>query len=120
MRRLLAIRGAIQVAANDPESILSATGRLLTEVGRRNELRGEDYVSIVFTATPDLNAAFPAAAARRLGMDSVALMCAAELDVPGAPPRIVRLLAHVMGEAARHVYLDGAEVLRLDLAETAT
>jgi len=83
-------------------------------------LSSDDIVSILFTLTSDLTATFPAVAARRLGLVTVPLMCASEVDVPGALPRVVRLLAHVETDLPRaeirHVYLDGAEVLRPDLA----
>jgi chorismate mutase len=115
-----AIRGAIQIGTDDADVIVERTARLLGEVIKHNGLSDEDIVSIMFTATPDLTAAFPAAAARRLGLVSVPLMCAAEIAVPGALPRVVRLLAHVRTgrprSAIRHVYLDGAEALRPDLA----
>jgi chorismate mutase len=114
-----AIRGAVQVEANDADAIVEATARLLSEVRERNALSGDDIVSILFTATSDLTAAFPAAAARRLGLVSVPLMCATEMDVPDSLPRVVRLLAHVatsrLRPAIRHVYLDGAQMLRPDL-----
>ena len=115
-----AVRGAIQVPANDADEILDGTERLLNEVLSANGLNPDDIVSILFTLTSDLTAAFPAVAARRLGLVNVPLMCASEVDVPGALPRVVRLLAHVETElpraSIRHVYLDGAEVLRPDLA----
>jgi chorismate mutase len=115
-----AIRGAIQVPANEADAIIDGTSRLLTEVLSANGLEPDDIVSILFTLTSDLTAAFPAVAARRLGLLFVPLMCASEVDVPGALPRVVRLLAHVETSRPRteirHIYLDGAEVLRPDLA----
>ena len=115
-----AIRGAIQVEANEADLIIDGTARLLTAVLTGNALRHDDIVSMLFTLTPDLTAAFPAVAARRLGLVAVPLMCASEVDVPGSLPRVVRLLAHVDTDLpraeVRHVYLDGAEVLRPDLA----
>ncbi len=114
-----AIRGAIQVSANDSEAIIDGTTLLLTEVLSANSVSPDDIVSILFTLTSDLTAAFPAAAARALGLVSVPLMCASEVDVPGALPRVVRLLAHVETDRPRteirHIYLGGAEVLRPDL-----
>jgi len=116
-----AIRGAVQVEANESAAILEGTSELVTEVMRRNQLTTADVISVVFTATPDLNAEFPALAARKLGFQDVPLLCAAEIDVPGAMPRVVRLLMHVDTPAPRsavqHVYLRGAAALRLDIAQ---
>jgi chorismate mutase len=116
---VLAIRGATQVGANDSAEILAATGELVAEVLLRNGLSPREVISVLFTTTPDLTAAFPATAARRAGFQDVPLMCATEIAVPGAPERIVRLMAHVDVErprsAVRHVYLRGAAVLRADL-----
>lgn len=115
-----AVRGAIQVDRDDPADILAGTRELLTEILRRNELIPAELISIVFTLTPDLTSAFPARAARDLGLTEVPLLCATEVDVPGALPRVVRLLAHVESDrpraAVRHVYLRGATRLRPDLA----
>jgi len=116
-----AIRGAIQAAANDRESILDGTTELVTEVITRNDLTTDDVISVIFTATRDLDAEFPALAARKIGFHEVPLLCTTEIDVPGALPRVVRLLMHV--ETARprselhHVYLRGATALRLDIAQ---
>lgn len=116
-----AIRGAIQVEANEREAVLDGASELVTEVLKRNEVDPEDLISILFTATPDLTAEFPAYAARQLGLTDVPLMCASEIDVPGALPRTLRLLAHVETERARseirHVYLRGAAALRTDLPQ---
>ena len=114
--KLTALRGAITVEDNDAEAILGATEELVHEVLERNGLRHEDLVSCIFTCTEDLNAAFPAEAARRLGLASVPLLCAREIDVPGALPRVIRLMVHcyVEGEP-QHVYLREAEALRRDL-----
>jgi chorismate mutase len=99
--------------------VLDATTELITEVLERNALTQEDLVSIVFTATPDLVSEFPAYAARQLGFVDVPLMCATEISVAGAMPRVIRLLAHVETDRARadvkHVYLRGAAALRRDL-----
>jgi chorismate mutase len=115
------VRGAIQVDRNDRDEILEATTELVQEVLRRNDLAGDDLISILFTATPDLTAEFPAYAARALGLTDVPLMCATELSVPGAMPRVLRLLAHVdTGRSRaqlRHVYLRGAAALRTDLPQ---
>lgn len=116
-----AIRGATQVEADDREQILGATAELVGEVMARNGMTTDDVISIVFTATPDLNAEFPALAARKLGFDEVPLLCATEIDVPHALPRVIRLLAHVETDRPRaelhHVYLRGAVRLRLDIAQ---
>src|SRR5689334_22166170 len=114
-----ALRGAIQVDADTRQHILEATTELLTTVLGRNELTAEDLISVVFTATPDLRAEFPAYAARQMGMTDVPLLCTTEIDVPGAMPRVLRLLAHVDTQRSRadlrHVYLRGAAQLRTDL-----
>ncbi|HEY8779045.1 MAG TPA: chorismate mutase, partial [Solirubrobacterales bacterium] len=81
--RLFALRGAIQVEANESEAIRSATAELLGELISRNGLDPERMVSCLFTCTDDLDAEFPAVAARELGLDSVPLLCAREIDVPG-------------------------------------
>ncbi len=117
---VLAVRGAVQVERDDAAEILAATRELLTEVPRRNGFAAADLISIVFTLTPDLTSCFPAAAARDLGLVDVPLLCATEVAVPGALPRVVRLLAHVASDRPRssvcHVYLRGAVRLRPDLA----
>jgi chorismate mutase len=114
-----AVRGAIQVDADDRDAIIEATAELVREVLDRNALSAGDLVSVVFTATPDLTAEFPAYAARAIGITDVPFLCATEIDVPGAMPRVVRLLAHVETERPRdelrHVYLRGAAALRTDL-----
>jgi chorismate mutase len=116
--RLRALRGATTVPENDADAILGATEELVRELMDRNGLEPEQMVSCLFTCTPDLDAEFPAVAARRLGLNTVPLMCAREMDVPGAMPRVIRLMLHFYGDPereARHVYLHGAEALRLDL-----
>jgi chorismate mutase len=114
--KLRALRGAITVEGNDSEAILGATEELVHEVLERNGLRHEDLVSCIFTCTADLDAAFPAEAARRLGLSSIPLLCAREIDVPGALPRVIRLMVHCyMDGEAQHVYLREAEALRRDL-----
>jgi chorismate mutase len=116
-----AVRGAIQVEANARPAILAGTSELVTEVMSRNRLVPDQVISVIFTATADLDAEFPALAARRLGFGGVPLLCCTEIDVPGAMPRVVRLLMHVDTELARpavqHVYLRGAAALRLDVAQ---
>ena len=116
-----AIRGAIQVDADERESILEGAAELMRTVMSRNDLTTDDVISVIFTATPDLTAEFPALAARKIGFHAVPLMCATEIPVPGAMPRVVRLMAHVETDRARaeiqHVYLRGAAALRLDIAQ---
>jgi chorismate mutase len=116
-----AIRGAVQVDANQREAVLDCTTELVTEVMTRNALVPGDVISVVFTATPDLTAEFPALAARKLGFQDVPLLCATEIGVPGAMPRVVRLLMHVDTDkprsALQHVYLRGAAALRMDIAQ---
>ena len=107
-----AIRGAIQVDADDRDAILEGTAELVTAVMTRNDLTPDDVISVLFTVTPDLTAEFPALAARKLGFHAVPLMCATEIPVTRAMPRVVRLMAHVDTERPRaqiqHVYLRGA------------
>jgi chorismate mutase len=114
-----AIRGAIQVDVNDRDAIIEGASEMVRAVLERNQLTASDLISIVFTATPDLNAEFPAYAARQLGLTDVPLLCATEMDVPGAMPRVLRLLAHAETDLSRatirHVYLRGATALRTDL-----
>jgi chorismate mutase len=116
-----AIRGAVQIDANERAAILEGTTELVTEVMTRNDLVPGDVISVLFTTTPDLTAEFPALAARKLGFQDVPLLCATEIDVPGAMPRVVRLMMHVETAVPRreivHVYLRGAAALRLDIAQ---
>jgi chorismate mutase len=117
--RLYALRGAISVDRNEAAAIRAQTERLVGEILERNALGAADLVSCLFTVTPDLNADFPATAARGLGLDGVPLICAQEIDVPGALPRVIRVLVHYHaadGHEPRHVYLDEAASLRTDLA----
>jgi len=116
--KLRALRGAITVEDNDGDAILSATEELVREVMERNSLAPADLVSCIFTCTPDLDAEFPAVAARNLGLSAVPLLCARELAVPGALPRVIRLMLHCYVDPdtpARHVYLREAVSLRRDL-----
>ncbi|MFI6286183.1 chorismate mutase [Streptomyces sp. NPDC051018] len=116
-----AVRGAVQLERDEPGHMDEQVGELLTAVMERNGLTAGDLISVWFTATPDLRSAFPAAAARRLGITDVPLICAQEMDVTGAMPRVVRILAHVetgLGRAAlAHVYLGAAAALRKDIAQ---
>ena len=116
-----AVRGATRLSGDDAAEMADAVQELLRAILERNTFSTDDLVSIIFTATPDLVSAFPAAAARGLGLGDVPLICATEIDVPGALPHVVRLMMHVETSAPRaeiqHVYLRGAEVLRQDLAQ---
>ena len=117
-QRLFAVRGATQVAANETDAILDATTALMRELIERNGLVPETMVSCIFTTTDDLDAEFPAVAARRIGLSGVPLLCAREIDVPGALPRVIRVLLHTYADPdseARHVYLRDAVNLRADL-----
>jgi chorismate mutase len=116
--RLFALRGATSVEVNEGPAILAATEALMTELRSRNSLVPDDVVSCIFTATNDLDAEFPAVAARRIGFERVPLLCAREIDVPGSLPRVIRVLIHHYApedHVARHVYLGEARSLRADL-----
>jgi chorismate mutase len=116
--KLRALRGAITVDANDGDAILDATEELMRALMDQNALAAEDLVSCIFTCTDDLDAEFPAVAARRMGLSAVPLLCAREIDVAGALPRVIRVLAHCYADEAkpaRHVYLRDAVSLRRDL-----
>ncbi len=116
--RLYALRGATTVPANESGAILAATGELMREAIERNGLAAGDMVSCIFTVTADLDAEFPAVAARRVGLDRVPLLCAREIPVPGSLPRVIRFLLHYYAaedHEPRHVYLHEARSLRADL-----
>ncbi len=117
-QRLFAVRGATQVEVNEADAILEATEGLMRELIERNALEPEAMVSCLFTTTDDLDAEFPAVAARKLGLDSVPLLCCREIPVPGSMPRVIRVLAHYYapeGHVPAHAYLGGAQDLRADL-----
>lgn len=117
-QRLYALRGAISIEDNTERAIVDGTRTLVQEIMSRNELGAEQMVSCVFTATTDLNAQFPAVAARDLGLNRVPLLCTQEIDVPGSLPRVIRILLHYYasnGHAPQHVYLGEARTLRADL-----
>lgn len=120
--RVRGARGAIRVDRDDAEAVLSATARCLRALLERNRVEHDDLVSVLFTVTDDLRSAFPAEAARRMGLGDVPLMCAREIPVSGAMPMVIRMLAHFHSDRPRdaieHVYLDGAEALRDDLEPT--
>jgi chorismate mutase len=116
-----AVRGATQLDEDAREHMLERVAEMVTDVMTANDLSVDDFISVIFTATPDLVSDFPAYAARRLGFGDVPLICARELAVEGAMPRVVRMLAHVDSERPRgeiiHVYLHGAAALRSDLTK---
>ena len=113
------IRGATCLQHDDASEMFEAVGELLGHMLQRNGISNDDVISVILTCTPDLTSAFPAAGARAFGLVDTPLMCAQEMDVRGALPRVVRILAHVETDTPRseieHVYLRGAEVLRQDL-----
>jgi len=116
--RLIALRGATSVSANEAAAILAATEELMGALLDRNALDPRDLVSCIFTLTEDLDAEFPAVAARGMGLSQVPLLCAREVPVPGSLPRVIRVLIHCYlppGIEAQHVYLGEASALRLDL-----
>jgi chorismate mutase len=116
--RLWAVRGAAKVASNDQDAVLAATEELMRELIERNGLEPERIVSCIFTSTHDLNAEFPAVAAREVGLDSVPLLCAQEIDVPGSMRSVIRVLVHYYAPAGHepaHTYLGEAQELRSDL-----
>jgi len=116
--RLFALRGATSVDANESAAILGATEELMRQIMERNEIGPDDVVSCIFTLTEDLDAEFPAVAARKLGFDRVPLLCAREVPVPGALGRVIRVLIHYYADEshrAQHVYLGEARALRGDL-----
>ena len=116
--KLRALRGATTVESNTEDAILDGTEELVREVMARNNIEAGDMVSCIFTCTTDLNAQFPAVAARRLGLSGVPLLCAREIDVPGALPMVIRLMLHCYADDSvevRHVYLHDAKSLRRDL-----
>ncbi|MGD0967546.1 MAG: chorismate mutase [Candidatus Aquilonibacter sp.] len=118
------IRGAITVERDDSVSIVEATKRLLTAMIARNDVAIDDIASVLFSLTPDLRAVFPALGAREMGWTHVPMLHFCEIDVPGSLERVIRVLMHVNTtrsiDAIEHVYLDGAVVLRPDLARTTT
>jgi len=116
--RLYAVRGAVKVSSNDVNAILDASEELMKELISRNDLEPDRIVSVLFTATDDLNAEFPAVAARRLGLDSVPLLCTRELDVRNAMRGVIRVMLHYYApedHTPAHTYLGEAQELRTDL-----
>lgn len=117
-RRVKALRGAITAQANDAQSIVEATSELMRTIMERNALTADEMISCIFSATEDLDAEFPAVAARALGLSRVPLMCMREVPVPGSLPRVIRTMVHYYADedhVPRHVYLGEARALRADL-----
>jgi chorismate mutase len=116
-----ALRGATTVDADTAEQINARVQALVQAMLERNAVDKDDLISVVFTATDDVHAMFPATAARAIGLGDVPLLCARELDIVGGTPRCIRVLMHVATDRARselhHVYLEGAKTLRDDLPE---
>ena len=119
-KRLRALRGATTVAADDGAAIVEGTAELLRTLFEYNDVDHDDLVSLIFTSTPDLVAEFPAAAARKIGIADVPLLCSTEIGVPGSVPRCIRVLVHLYSDkdhaGLRHVYLGDARELRTDLS----
>ena len=116
--RLWAVRGATKVGRNNPDAIVAGAEQLMRELIDRNDLVPDRIVSCIFTSTHDLNAEFPAVAARNMGLDSVPLLCGREIDVPGAMPSVIRVLLHYYAahdHEPTHTYLGEAQELRSDL-----
>ncbi len=116
--KVVAVRGAVQADENSSGAILTATGKLVRELMEMNELSPGGMISAIFTTTPDLDAEFPAVAARGIGLSEVPLMCAREIPVPGAMPRVIRVMVHCnlpVDRHVRHVYLGETRSLRVDL-----
>ena len=116
--RLFAVRGAVQAEANEAGAVVAATAELMRELLERNGLSAEALVSCLFTTTEDLDAEFPAVAARNIGLDSVPLLCCREIPVPGSMERVIRVMMHFyapVGSAPAHVYLGSTQSLRSDL-----
>ena len=119
--RVRALRGAVTADEDTKDEIISSTTELLEEMLDRNDVGTEDVVFIIFTATGDLTAEFPAAAARKIGLSHIPVICARELEVEGSLPRTVRVMMLIntdkARESLRHVYLKDARQLRMDLPE---
>jgi chorismate mutase len=116
---LKGIRGAATARSNSPDDIRIATQDMLREIMKANDLTVDRVISAIFTLTPDLDAAFPATAARAIGWTGVPMVCAQEIPVPGALPLVVRVLIHAdLAGAAQHVYQGGATILRPDWVTT--
>ena len=121
MTSVRAIRGATQATANTAEAVDVATKELLLAIMKENGLSPDSVISVIFTVSPDLNAAFPASSAREVGFGEVPLLCGVEIDVPGALERTIRIMAHVESDRSKseiaHIYLGAAKSLRRDIAQ---
>lgn len=121
MSRVRGLRGATSVEQDTEQEVVDATAELVQTMISRNSLEIDDLVTILFTATPDINSQFPAYAARSIGISDIPLLCATEMDVRGAPPLIIRVLMHIYTDKGykelRHVYLRDARGLRTDLPQ---
>ena len=120
-RAVRAIRGATQLDRDDRDHLLASVDELIRAILEQNEIHHDDLISMMLTSTPDLRSEFPAVAARALDIGDVPLICAQEIDVTGALPRIIRVMVHANSDRTRaqikHVYLRGAAALRRDLAQ---
>ncbi|MFT3862967.1 MAG: chorismate mutase [Solirubrobacterales bacterium] len=117
-QRLFALRGAVQAEGNTREAILEASEELMRELIERNSLEAEVMVSCLFTTTADLDAEFPAVAARQLGLNTVPLLCCREIPVPGSMERVIRVMLHyyaAVDAVPEHVYIGETQKLRADL-----
>ena len=116
-----AVRGATQITANTAEAISDGVKELIGAMMRANSLTPSSVISVIFTSTPDLTAAFPAAACREIGFESVPLIGAVEVNVPGALERTIRVMMHAQNNSGpdqiSHIYLHGAQSLRQDIAQ---
>ncbi len=116
-----AIRGATTINENTAEEIFSVTIELLKEMTRQNDIRKDDIISIIFSVTSDIDAAFPATAARQIGWTKTAMLCTYEMDVPGSLRKCIRVMMHIETEKdnneLKYVYLREAKRLRPDIAE---
>lgn len=120
-KKVRALRGAITTDDNSPGSIVASTELLLKECLSRNAISADDIISIIFTATADLNAEFPAAAARKLGLSTTPLLCTREIGVPGSVQKCIRVMLQFYTSKSKdelhHVYMEDARQLRMDLPE---
>ena len=116
-----AIRGAIQIDADNADQMREAVVELMSAILDSNQLATKDLISVLFTCTPDLVSDFPAASARAMGLGEVPLLCAVEMAVPGSLPRTIRTLIHCESTRSQteisHIYLRGAAALRKDIAQ---